>query len=305
MARRLAALALALLTSGCAERAAVGLPETPAPIHADCRGQRTASPTVILESGAFGMSADWDLVLDDLARGGRVCAYDRSGLGGSAARAGGRDVLSIAHELGALLDQLGETRPVILVGHSNGALYAETFAALEPRRVAGLLYINGVTSDDLDYPLLIADLTRERHIAAAAALAGQIGLAPLVADTVAHLTGVKGEAERRKQAAFSHAEASRVASDEDQAVIAGLTTARRLGGSPPQTPTAVIFGALDPQAPLFQAWRAAETASALRARVHWVLDAPGATHVSPLVRDRAYVTAAVGWLRSVAAPAER
>ena len=44
------------------------------PLFVDCRGERTSSPTVILEAGAFGTSADWDFVLDDLAVGGRVCA---------------------------------------------------------------------------------------------------------------------------------------------------------------------------------------------------------------------------------------
>ena len=51
------------------------------PLFVDCRGAPTASPTVILEAGAFGTSADWDRVLDDLSAGGRVCAYDRAGVG--------------------------------------------------------------------------------------------------------------------------------------------------------------------------------------------------------------------------------
>ena len=119
---------------------------------------------MILESGAFGSSADWDLVLDDLAKGGRACAYDRSGLGRPGPSSGKKDVVSIANELARVLDGLGETRPIILVGHSNGGLYAETFAALWPQRVAGLVYVNGVGSDDLDDPLLLDDLAKERRL---------------------------------------------------------------------------------------------------------------------------------------------
>ena len=77
---------------------------------------------------------------------------------------------------------------------------------------------------------------------------------------------------------------------------------RRLGGSPPAVPTAVIVGSTAPDAPLAQAWHAAESAVAARAKLGWVLDAPGATHTSPLVRDRAYVVAAVDWLRSLPQP---
>ncbi|MGH7024710.1 MAG: alpha/beta fold hydrolase [Caulobacteraceae bacterium] len=268
-------------------------------LYVDCRGQPSASPTVILESGAFGTSADWDLVLTDLAKGGRVCAYDRAGVGGSPERAGSEDVTSIAEELAGLLDAMGQTAPVILVGHSNGALYAETFAALWPERVAGLVYINGVTSNDLADPKLLSDLTRERHLANLAASAGELGLAPLAAPSVVKAEGLPPDAARRKQWALSRARRLRVARDEDRAIVPGLYIAANLGGSPPDIPTVVIFGSTEPNGALARAWRAAEVAPPEKARTGWVLDAIGATHVSPLSRDRAYVTAAVDWLRSL------
>ena len=269
-------------------------------LFVDCRGQASDAPTVILESGAFGTSADWDLVLDDLAKGGRACAYDRAGVGASPPSPGPRDVTAIAHELGDLLDQIGETRPVILVGHSNGALYAEAFAAMWPARVAGLVYVNGVTSNDLTDPLLVADLTRERHLANLAADAGALGLAPLAAPSGVGAESLPPDAAHRKIWALGRARRLRVARDEDRAIVPGLAAVAALGGSPPQIPTVVIFGAVDPNAPLARAWRAAEIVAAERARASWILDAPGATHVSPLSRDRAYVTAAVAWLRSLA-----
>src|SRR5258708_16856255 len=153
--------AAVLLAGGLLPSACAAEPD----LFVDCRGVAGPSPTVILESGAFGTSADWDLVLDDLARGGRVCAYDRAGVGASPARAGAEDVTSIAHELAGLLDSLGETRPVILVGHSNGALYVETFAALSPQRVAGLVSIKRLTSTHASDPALLAGLHRERRLA--------------------------------------------------------------------------------------------------------------------------------------------
>lgn len=275
--------------------------QAPAGLHVDCRGQAGASPTVILESGAFGTSADWDLVLDDLAKGGRVCAYDRAGVGDSPPRAGSEDVISIADELAGLLDALGETRPVILVGHSNGALYAETFAALWPERVAGLVYINGVTSNDIAEPLLVDDLDRERRLANLAATGAELGLATLAAPAMVTAEGLPTAAARRKLWALSRPRRVRVARDEDRQIVPGLTITANLGGSPPDIPTVVITASTDPNSALARAWRRAEAVPAERARRGWILDAPGATHVSPLSRDRAYVTAAVDWLRSLAA----
>ena len=268
-------------------------------LYVDCRGAPTTAPTVILEAGAFGASADWDLVLDDLAKGGRVCAYDRAGVGRSPPRAGGEDVVAIADELSGLLDALGETRPVILVGHSNGALYIETFAALWPGRVAGLVYVNGVGSDDLDDPRLMAELAKERRLSDLAVAAAHLGLTRLMASAVVQYVGLHGTAAARKQQDLTRIAGLRTARDEDRAIIAGLALTRALGGSPPEVPTVAIIGAVQPDAPAAKAWRAAEAAPARRASASWILDTPGATHVSFLARDRAYVTAAVDWLRSL------
>ena len=296
----LAAIVLAL-AGGPADAAS---PTPFPPLHVDCRGERTASPTVILEAGAFGTSADWDFVLDDLAAGGRVCAYDRAGLGASPPRPGQRDVLTKAGELNGLLDQLGETRPVILVGHSNGALYIEALASLWPERVSGLVYVNGVGPDDLDDPRLLADLRAERRASNLAVTAGRLGLSSLVADRLTDQMGLKGDAADRKRRSLTCLACLKVARDEDSLIIPGLDAARRLGDATRHIPTVVISGALYPDQPLAKAWRTAEVAPASRADTAWILDMPGATHVSPLTRDRAYVTAAVSWLRSLSPGAD-
>ena len=272
-------------------------------LRVDCRGEPSASPTVILESGAFGTADDWAWVIADLAESGRVCAYDRAGVGESAPKSGGEDVVSIAKELAGLLDRMGEARPVILVGHSNGALYTETFAALFPRRVAGLVYVNGVTSNDLADPLLVKDLTHERHLSDLAATAGDLGLAPLGAGSIVKAEGLPPDATERKRSALSRPRKLRIARDEDRAIVPGLATTVDLGGSPPQIPTVSIYGGPDPGSPLAAAWRRAEAVPSERAPRGWTLEAVGATHVSPLARDRAYIVAAVNWLRSIAATA--
>ncbi len=266
-------------------------------LFVDCRGAPGLGPTVILESGAFGSSADWDLLLDDLARGGRACAYDRAGIGRSPPRTGGPGVTAIALELKDLLDRMGERRPVILVGHSNGALYVETFAALWPDRVAGVVYVNGVTSDALDHPDLVHDLEVEGRWASVAALGGDVGLSGQVSGMITGVGGFSGRAAERKRLDLADPDALRVARDEDHAVIDGLKVARGLGGSPRAIPTAVVSGWTDPQAALSKSWKVAEEASALRARKRLIIAVPNGTHTSPLARDRGYVVTAVDWLR--------
>lgn len=268
------------------------------PLFVDCRGTPGPAPTVILEAGAFGTSADWDRVLDDLATGGRACAYDRAGLGSSPPSVGRLDVVSRAHELGRLLDQIGETQPVILIGHSNGALYIQAFARLQPQRVAGLVYVNGVGVDDLRYPLLMRELAQERRLSRLAAGLGKAHLAGLVADTLSE-PGLSPEAEERKRASLTCVPCLETARDEDVLIVAGLEAIATLPDDVGQIPTVSIVGSEDP--PDWREphdWAQAEEAPALRANVHWILYAQGASHVSPLARDRAYVDAAVDWLRS-------
>jgi pimeloyl-ACP methyl ester carboxylesterase len=293
-------LALAIASPGCAQpdgSASRSAPPSPA-LFVDCRGERTAAPTVVLESGAFGTSADWDFVEQDLAPGGRVCAYDRAGLGASAPTDRGLDPIARAHELGDLLDALGEPGPVILVGHSNGALYVEAFARLWPKRVAGLVLVNGVGSQDLDDPRLVADLDAERRWSKRSVVMARLGLAPLVADVLTGEEGLRGKAIAHKRAALTCHACLRVSRDEDALVVPGLAQVAALPPLDPAIPVAVITGDPDPTWPLPSAWRKAEEAPARTAQHGWVLDAPGATHVSPLARDRAYVDAAVGWLRA-------
>jgi pimeloyl-ACP methyl ester carboxylesterase len=284
-----------VMSAGYAARAQTISAEPP--LFVDCRGAPTASPTVILEAGAFGTSADWDRVLDDLAGGGRVCAYDRAGVGLSPPRPGGLGVLDKARELRGLLDQMGEHGPIILVGHSNGALYAEAFARLYPERVAGLVYVNGVGTDDLNFPPLMANLADERRLSKLAVTVARLGLAPLVADTLSE-GGLSPAAEQRKRKALECLSCLEVAKDEDSLIVAGLKETAALPDDVRQIPTAVIVGDPSPDFDLAPIWMRAEIAPAARADHSWILDAPGASHVSPLSRDRAYVDAAVAWLRA-------
>jgi len=105
-----------------------------------CTG--SGSPTVMLEAGLGNGITHWSALQPLLAVHTRVCSYDRAGLGWSDLGPLPRDADRIAAEFAALMGAADETAPVVLVGHSNGGLYARLFAYRQPHRVAGLVLLD-------------------------------------------------------------------------------------------------------------------------------------------------------------------
>lgn len=110
----------------------------------DCQG--TGGPTTVLISGNNGWSKDWARVLPQLRAGGRVCTYDRAGLGRSLPRTGPTRIHSGVHarELLALLQAAGEQGPFLVVAHSYGGFIGRSLANRRPRAVAGLVLVDAV-----------------------------------------------------------------------------------------------------------------------------------------------------------------
>ena len=109
-------------------------------LHINCVGQ--GSPTVILEAGNGGMSAQWARVQQEAARTTRMCAYDRAGLGWSEPGVEPRDARQVSGELHALLANADVPGSYVLVGHSYGGLYARMSAAWYPDEVAGVALVD-------------------------------------------------------------------------------------------------------------------------------------------------------------------
>jgi pimeloyl-ACP methyl ester carboxylesterase len=122
-------------------------------LHVWCTG--TGSPTVVLESGLGGSSADWGFVQPAVAQFTRVCSYDRAGLGYSDAGPSPRTAERMARELGILLDRSGVAGRVILVGASLGAFAVRVFASAHQARVAGLVLVDASHEDQqMDVPAI-------------------------------------------------------------------------------------------------------------------------------------------------------
>jgi pimeloyl-ACP methyl ester carboxylesterase len=126
-------------------------------IYLECRG--TGSPTVILESG-FRNDADiWSvplgdtqtMVLPEVAKFTRVCAYDRPGTILDLDRGSRSDPVpmprtlpEIVDELHALLLAANVPGPYVLAAHSLGGLMVRLYASTYPNEVAGMVLVDAV-----------------------------------------------------------------------------------------------------------------------------------------------------------------
>ena len=109
-------------------------------LHLSCTG--AGSPTVVLEPAAGEMSSNLGWIPPAVARGTRVCVYDRVGRGWSEPADTAQDGAHIATDLHTLLQRGHVPGPYVLAGHSFGGLYVLTFAARYPDEVAGMVLVD-------------------------------------------------------------------------------------------------------------------------------------------------------------------
>lgn len=105
---------------------------------------------IVLLNGA-GMTLDgWNALYPGIERLGRVFAWNRFGVQGSADPAAAQDGAAVVAALRELLARAGLRPPYVLVGHSLGGLYANLFARLHPEEVAAVLFLEATHPRDRD-----------------------------------------------------------------------------------------------------------------------------------------------------------
>lgn len=102
----------------------------------------TGAPVVVLDAGTGGDSADWRHVQGIIAHTTRTCSYDRAGYGFSDPGRRPMDASDSVDDLHRLIAAAALGRPIILVGHSIGGLYATLFAQRYADDVAGMVLID-------------------------------------------------------------------------------------------------------------------------------------------------------------------
>ncbi|MFF3172642.1 alpha/beta fold hydrolase [Streptomyces sp. NPDC057900] len=185
--RALSALALLTLTAGAVTACGASdpAPKDPAPEHSASPaadragasklrmitndGHRVAfhvtpgnGRTIVLDSGGGEDSSYWNALVPRLHAdtGATVITYDRAGLGRSEVVPGPWKVESAVGDLKAGLEQLGVTRNVTLVSHSQAGEIANYFAEENPRMLSGAVLV------DANLPPLFTDEEIARLVAA-------------------------------------------------------------------------------------------------------------------------------------------
>ena len=83
----------------------------------------SGEPAVVIEPSFGGCAADWREIADAIAEDTTVVTYDRAPYGASSAARDEPTPRDIADDLDGVLQALGVTGPVVLVGHSAGGIY--------------------------------------------------------------------------------------------------------------------------------------------------------------------------------------
>src|SRR4051794_23593670 len=99
------------------------------------------SPTVVFVNGLGSPLDEWALVAPTIAERHRVICYDRR-CAPTQGRVPTHDAVQISADLHRLLDVLGVTGPVVLVGHSWGGAIVRRYAVDHPDAVAGLVLVD-------------------------------------------------------------------------------------------------------------------------------------------------------------------
>lgn len=106
-------------------------------------------PAVVLVNGSGGPLAGWQRVFGGIAARTTTLAYNRPGIGRSAAPGEPQTAAAMAADLRRLLAALAVAPPYVLVGHSFGGLVANLFARRHPDEVAGVVLLEASAPEDL------------------------------------------------------------------------------------------------------------------------------------------------------------
>lgn len=114
-------------------------------VAVELRGSQ--EPPVVFLSGVTDDRHVWDAVIALLPHDNMTLTYDRPGLGDSSTlRTIGpkkpEGATRTAERLQAIIQALNVPEPIVLVGHSLGALIAHVYAAQSPERCAGLILVD-------------------------------------------------------------------------------------------------------------------------------------------------------------------
>lgn len=114
--------------------------------------------SLVIEMGLGAAMAEWRQLAEKLAEKYTVLLYQRSGYGASSISTLERTPENIARELYLLLEQIGHEHKITILAHSQGGLYAWTFAKMYPDLVERLVLLDPLSPEDYRFRM---ELTEE------------------------------------------------------------------------------------------------------------------------------------------------
>ena len=118
-------------------------------LYLACSGEpNDRIPTVILVSGRGSDASAWTPVQPFIARGAKVCSYDRASLGKSDKGPAHSTGLNVVSDLHLLLTAAKLHPPFVLVGHSVGGLIARLYASQFPGEVPGMVLVDSYSENE-------------------------------------------------------------------------------------------------------------------------------------------------------------
>lgn len=239
-------------------------------------------PLIVLECGAFGCAADWAVVQERLAaKGMRSLAYDRAGLGHSDPGPLPRDGEAVSADLEALLAALGETGPLVAVGHSMAGLFLRVFTPRNRDRVLGVVLVDAVTPE----LILERDGARAIHTYRGAMKVvgwwSGLGFMRPVSLVIGDLIGLEGEASTEKRRIYGSPIHTRWSAEEVQAWPRTSEIARAIGPFDPDLPVAVVTAGGETVSPRL---KAVQVVPANGSRHGYIDHVHGANHANLLGR---------------------
>ena len=106
---------------------------------------------IVIEMGLGACIAEWEVLAGKLGENHGVLVYERAGINHSDRSDEERTPSNIAKELKNLLDQIPHDEKLLIIGHSQGGLYASEFCGLFPEIVKGLILLDPLSKEDIRF----------------------------------------------------------------------------------------------------------------------------------------------------------
>ena len=238
-------------------------------LHIYCTG--IGGPTVLIDAGLGDWSTMWSWVQPRVAKGTRVCTYDRAGSGWSDPGPLPRTAQEFAQELHTLLHQADITGPYVMVGHSMGGLPAIMFAHNYPAEVAGLVLIESMSPPQFSRAAMdaAAQTTQASPAITPLPMLARLGIVRLLARPLGLVPALPRDVQPAYLSRLVRPSNLQAVTDEAQGMPASaveVEAVKTLGN----LPLIVLTSRSDHNPPGWQSWQAELPGEALRAVIRKV-----------------------------------